>query len=135
MKPQIERLCSSLSFPVLRSLLPLLLGDDLRPAAFALQATYVSFGALAGPAAAGVIIGGVGLGAAYGIDVGTYALALVAFAGIAASPPVAGSERASRASILGGLRFLRGSVVISIFAIDLMAMVFGMPRALFPAKS
>ncbi len=36
--------------------------------------------------------------------------------------------------MLQGLRFLRGhSVVMSIFGIDLLAMVFGMPRALFPA--
>ena len=61
-------------------------------------------------------------------------MALVAFAGLAASPPVAGAARASRDSIVAGLRFLRGhSVVLSIFGIDLLAMVFGMPRALFPA--
>jgi MFS family permease len=37
-------------------------------------------------------------------------------------------------SVLEGLRFLRGhSVIMSIFGIDLLAMVFGMPRALFPA--
>ncbi len=40
----------AVSFPVLRSLLPLLLDDDLRPAAFALQSTYGSFGMMAGPA-------------------------------------------------------------------------------------
>src|SRR2546423_641494 len=40
----------------------------------------------------------------------------------------------SAASLLEGLRFLRGhSVVMSVFGIDLLAMVFGMPRALFPA--
>lgn len=124
----------AVSFPVLRSLLPLLVEPDLRPAAFALQSTYGSFGMMAGPAVAGLLIGALGLTSAYLVDVGTYAAAAAIFAGIAAAPPVAGAGRASRASVLEGLRFLRGhSVVMSIFGIDLIAMVFGMPRALFPA--
>lgn len=124
----------ALSFPVTRSLLPMLLAEDLRPAAFALQSTYFSFAMMAGPALGGVLIGGAGLATAYGVDVATYVIALIAFAGLAPSPPVAGVARASRDSIVAGLRFLRGhSVVMSIFGIDLLAMVFGMPRALFPA--
>ncbi len=122
------------TYPVTRSLLPLLLDDELRPAAYALQSTYGSFGMMAGPAVGGALIGGLGLGFAYSVDVATYVLALVAFAGLAPSPPVPGAERASRDSVLQGLRFLRGhSVVMSVFGIDLLAMIFGMPRALMPA--
>ncbi|MEY2452356.1 MAG: hypothetical protein QOD92_1930 [Acidimicrobiaceae bacterium] len=122
------------TFPVVRSLLPMLLESELRPAAFALQSTYGSFGMMAGPAVAGVLIGTLGITSAYSIDVVTYALALAAFAGIAPSPPVAGASAASRSSVVEGLRFLRShSVVMSVFGIDLIAMVFGMPRALFPA--
>ncbi len=121
-------------FPVLRSLLPLLLEEELRPAAFALQSTYGSFGMMAGPAVGGVLIAAVGLAATYGADAVTYALALVAFAGVAPSPPVGEPHAASIASVLHSFRFLRGqSVIISVFGIDLIAMVFGMPRALFPA--
>jgi len=110
-----------------------LLDVELRPAAFALQSTYGSFGMMAGPAIAGLVIGGLGITSAYTIDVVTYGLALVAFAGIAPSPPVEGAGTASRSSVIEGLRFLRGhSVVMSVFSIDLIAMVFGMPRALFP---
>jgi MFS family permease len=125
---------TAVTFPVLRSLLPLLLDEPLRPAAFALQSTYGSFGMMAGPAVGGVLIAAVGLTATYGVDVATYAAALIAFAGIAASPPVGDGHRASMASVLHGLRFLRGqSVIMSVFGIDLLAMIFGMPRALFPA--
>jgi MFS family permease len=124
----------AVSFPVLRSLLPLLLEPQLRPAGFALQSIYGSFGMMAGPAVAGVLIGVVGVTSAYAVDAGTYAIALLAFAGLAAAPPVAGASEASVSSVLEGLRFLRGhSVIMSIFGIDLLAMVFGMPRALFPA--
>ncbi len=125
---------AAVSYPVLRSLLPLLLDEELRPAAFALQAAYGSFGMMAGPAVAGVVIGLVGLASAYALDVATYVVALAVFAGIAPAPPVPGSRVASTSSVLEGLRFLRGhSVIMSTFGIDLLAMVFGMPRALFPA--
>jgi len=124
----------AVTYPLTRSLLPLLLEEDLRPAAFALQATYGSFGMMAGPAIGGLLIGGVGLVSAYGVDVATYVIALVAFFGLRPSPPVEGAVRASRDAVLQGIRFLRGhSVVMSVFGIDLLAMVFGMPRALFPA--
>jgi MFS family permease len=124
----------AVTFPLVRALLPLLLEDELRPAAFALQSTYGSFGMMAGPAAAGLLIGLAGLTSAYVVDVVTYSIALLVFAGLAPSPPVAAAVDGSRASILEGLRFLSGqSIIMSIFALDLLAMVFGMPRALFPA--
>jgi MFS family permease len=127
---------SGVTYPVLRSLLPLLLAEPLRPAAFALQAAYGSFGMMAGPAVGGLLIGTLGLTTTYGVDVATYLIALVTFVGIAPSPPPREGHRASRASILEGLHFLRGhSVIISVFGIDLLAMIFGMPRALFPALS
>lgn len=124
----------AVSFPTTRSLLPLLLRPDLRPAGYALQSTYGSFGMMAGPAIGGALIGAFGLTTAYGVDIATYGLALVVFTGLAAAPPAAGAQRASRSSVVQGLRFLRGhSVIMSVFGIDLLAMVFGMPRALFPA--
>ena len=124
----------AVTFPVTRSLLPLLVEEALRPAAFALQSTYGSFGMMAGPAIGGVLIGAFGLTTAYAVDVATYLIAFVVFAGIAPAPPIDAASRASVGSILVGLRFLRGHpVVMSTFAIDLLAMVFGMPRALFPA--
>ncbi len=127
---------TALTFPVMRSLLPLLLDGELRPAAYTLQATYGSFGMMAGPAIGGLLIGAVGLNAAYTVDVATYVVALLVYTRIAPSPPVAvgGSTTSTTASVLEGVRFLRGHMlVMNVFAIDLLAMVFGMPRALFPA--
>ena len=118
---------TAVSSTVLRSMLPLLVEDELRPAAYSLQAAYGSFGMMAGPAAAGRLIGGC-------VDVASFGVALATFAAIAPSPPVSGATAEAATSLLAGLRFLRGHrVVMSVFAIDLVAMVFGMPRALFPA--
>jgi MFS family permease len=126
----------AVSYPTSRSLLPLLLEPELRPAGYALQSTYGSFGMMAGPALAGALIGAFGVTTAYLVDVATYAVALVVYTRLSPAPPVAGAGRASTGSVLEGLRFLRGhSVIMSVFAIDLLAMVFGMPRALFPALS
>jgi MFS family permease len=125
---------SAVTYPVTRSLLPLLIDESLRPAAYALQATYGSFGMMVGPAVGGLIIGAFGLTTAYCVDVATFCVAIALFTSIAPSPPVAPADRSHAASVLEGLRYLRGhSVVMSVFGIDLLAMVFGMPRALLPA--
>jgi MFS family permease len=130
---------TAVSFAGIRSLLPLLLAEEHRPAGYALQSTYGSFGLMAGPALAGVIIAARGLDTAYAIDVATYVVALGVYLGIAPSPPVTTGEAPATLGSLGssmveGLRFLRGhSMVMSIFGLDLVAMTFGMPRALFPA--
>jgi MFS family permease len=122
------------STAVLRSLLPLLVEEGLRPAAFALQSTYGTFGMMVGPAVGGVLIGVLGLTSVYTVDVATYCIALVVFAAIAPAPPVVATSIATASSVLEGLRFLRGHpIIMSTFGIDLLAMVFGMPRALFPA--
>jgi MFS family permease len=124
----------AVSSATLRSLLPLLVDDPMRPAAYALQSTYGTFGMMVGPAVGGLLIGTLGLTSAYGIDVGTYCVALAVFAAISAAPPVVAVSGATASSVLEGLRFLRGhSIIMSTFGIDLLAMVFGMPRALFPA--
>jgi MFS family permease len=124
----------AVSSATLRSLLPLLVEDAMRPAAYALQSTYGTFGMMVGPAAGGLLIGTLGLTGAYAIDVGTYCIALAVFAAIGAAPPVVAVSGATASSVLEGLRFLRGqSIIMSTFGIDLLAMVFGMPRALFPA--
>jgi MFS family permease len=124
----------AVSTAVLRSLLPLLVAEALRPAAFALQSTYGTFGMMVGPAVGGVLIGVLGLASVYSVDVATYCIALVVFAGIAPAPPVVATSVATASSVREGLRFLRGQpIIMSTFAIDFLAMVFGMPRALFPA--
>jgi MFS family permease len=124
----------AVSSTTLRSLLPLLVEEELRPAAYALQSTYGTFGMMVGPAVGGLLIGAFGLTSAYAVDAGTYCVALAVFGAIAAAPPVVVTSTARASSVLEGWRFLRGhSIIMSTFGIDLLAMVFGMPRALFPA--
>lgn len=103
-------------------------------AGFALWQLQAQVGLTAGPAVAGLLLGGVGLAAVYFIDAATFLLACAAAAAMRPLPPEGGGTRASAASIAEGFRYLRGRrLLTAVFVIDLDAMVLGMPRALFPA--
>jgi MFS family permease len=87
-----------------------------------------------GPGLGGVLIGLLGLGAAYTIDaVSCLAMVGAAFAMSAQPPKGARHERVPVLRAIGdGLRYVRGNqALMGSFAIDLVAMTFGMPRALF----
>jgi MFS family permease len=122
--------------PTRRTFPPRLLPPQLIPAANALSMVTMGFGSTGGPLLAGVLVGVGGYGAAYGVDVLTFAVALLALLRLRAMPPEpseGGPQRAGFASVVDGLRFLRGrDVLLATFAVDLIAMVFGMPRAVFP---
>jgi MFS family permease len=124
----------SLGAPAMRSLVPWLVPQEQMPAAMALEGLYGNFAAVAGPAAAGVLIAAIGLPATYLIDVATFAASLVSLSLLPSFPPVVGAERPGLGSLLEGLRFVgRTPVLLGIFLVDTNAMVFGMPSALFPA--
>ena len=93
-----------------------------------------SFGLVLGPLVAGVVIGTLGFSAAYAVDVGTFVIALgTVIVGLPSLPAAEGSRRAGIGSVVEGLRFLRGRTnLLMTFVVDINAMVFGMPRALFP---
>jgi MFS family permease len=91
------------------------------------------FSLIAGPAFAGLIIGSVSLSAAYWIDVATFGVALATLLLLPPLLPEGGGTKAGFGSIREGLRYVRGErAVQGVFLIDIDAMVFGMPRALFP---
>ena len=113
---------------------PRLVSRESFPAAAALTQIVWQLGMVAGPILAGFVIANVSLAAAYWIDVGSFAVAFVTALAMRPLPPEGGGTRAGLASIVEGLRFLKGKrVLVSTFVIDIDAMVFGMPTALFPA--
>jgi MFS family permease len=120
--------------PARTAAIPALVRRELLPAAAALHQILMQVGLVAGPALAGLLVGQAGLAAAYAIEVGTFAAASLLALALRPLPPGAGAARAGIASVREGLRFLRGRRALQgTFLIDLNAMVFGMPRALFPA--
>jgi MFS family permease len=113
---------------------------QLRPA-LALNYGLMTLAMVVGPALGGLLISVLGLGAAYTIDA-VSCLAMVGAVWAMAPQPPRGVDLAAiepqrvLTSIAEGLRFVRGnSALMGSFAIDLLAMTFGMPRALFAVLS
>jgi MFS family permease len=88
-----------------------------------------------GPAVGGVIVARVGLEWAYGIDVATYVVALGFAFALHPQLPKGAADVTDRgwSAVVAGVRYLKGKRILqSTFTVDVVAMVFGMPRALFP---
>ncbi|HVV76959.1 MAG TPA: MFS transporter [Mycobacteriales bacterium] len=114
--------------------LPRLVRADLLPAANSLGQLGWNTALTLGPLLAGVVVGTAGYGAAYGIDVASFAAVLYAVFRLPPVKPDSTSHKAGFKSVAEGLRFLapRKNLMMT-FLVDIDAMVFGMPRALFPA--
>jgi MFS family permease len=121
-------------WPTRRAALPTLVSDDDVTAAVALQTTVGQLALVAGPALGGILIAAFSLGAVYAIDVVTYGCGLAAVVLLPSLAPSAGNQPAGVRSVAEGFRYLRTQKLLSAsYWIDLNAMIFGMPRAVFPA--
>jgi MFS family permease len=116
------------------AMLPRLVRRDLLPAANSLGQISQNTALTTGPLLAGAIVGTLGYSYAYGIDAVSFLAILYALVRLPPTPPDGGGQRAGLRSVLEGLRFLapRKNLMMT-FLVDINAMVFGMPRALFPA--
>jgi predicted MFS family arabinose efflux permease len=123
-----------IDWPARRAALPMLVDESDVTAAIALQTMIAQLAFVAGPALAGVLIALIGLSAVYAIDVATFAVALLAAFLLSPLVPAGGGTPMSVRSMADGFRYLRSQKLLSgTYWIDLNAMIFGMPRAVFPA--
>ena len=117
-----------------RSLTPRLVPPEQLPAAAALNGVYSQLGAVLGPAFAGVLIESIGLSATYSIDLATSTAAIASVASLPSIAPYDDAATPGLHALREGFSYIRGQrVILAFFLIDSMAMVFGMPNALFPA--
>ncbi|MEU4696858.1 MFS transporter [Nonomuraea dietziae] len=115
------------------AIIPRLLPPDLVPAANALNSLVFSLGAVFGPMIGGVVLATGGFGAAYAIDAVLFSASLYAALRLPALQPLGEVVRPGAKAVLEGLRFIMGSpVLLMSFVVDIIAMVFALPRALFP---
>jgi MFS family permease len=120
--------------PARNALTPKLVGEDQLLAAIAVEDVVFTLARVAGPAIAGVLIAVFGLPGAYGIDAATFGASLFAIWLLPKIPAAPDADRPSLQSILDGFRYVAHKrVLLGIFVVDTIAMIFGMPRALFPA--
>lgn len=124
----------ALQRPSLDALLPRLVEREELTAAGALMSLRYNVGMVAGPALGGALIAAVGLAGIYAIDVATFAVSLVALGLMRAVPPPPEAERPSLRRVVEGLRYARSRPeLMGTYVVDMVAMFFGMPTALFPA--
>lgn len=125
---------SAIDQPTRGAIVPRLLPPSELRAGNALAQISMSVGFTVGPLLAGLLVSQVGAFAAYLADAGSFLVALYAIWRLPPVPPLGEAPRAGFRSVGEGLRFLRSKPVLYMtFLVDINAMVFGMPRALFPA--
>jgi MFS family permease len=122
----------------LSAILPNLVRRSEVSAVNAMFQALFQIGQVAGPAVAGLLLAGAGVRFVYWMDVATMAAAIPVTFLMGPQAPQAGaagtSHRPGLRSIVAGFSYLRGRPVIQgAYLIDINAMVFGMPRAVFPA--
>ncbi|MGH3621822.1 MAG: MFS transporter [Sciscionella sp.] len=130
----VQQACFGMNSPARSASVPRLVPPEELPAANALNSTVMQLGQIVGPLAAGALIPVLGLSTMYMIDSLGLCVTLWAVWRLPALPPLGSApSRAGLRDVLAGLRYLAGrSVLLVSFLADIIAMVFGMPRALFP---
>ena len=129
---------SGFSLATRSAMTPALVPTDRLPSALALNQAMWTTAQIVGPAIGGIIVAGLGLGWAYAIDVVSFSATITAVLLMRPHPPLESPEGADGElggwqRLTDGFRFLRGRRVLqSTFIVDLIAMIFGMPRSLFP---
>jgi MFS family permease len=132
----VQQAFFAINSPTRSAAIPRMLPYEQLPAANSLNMTVMQFGAIVGPLLAGVLLHFVDLSTLYAIDALTCVAPIWATIRLAKMPPTGLAEGTSKwgfAAVLDGFRYLAGNrVVLMSFVVDLIAMIFGMPRALFP---
>ncbi len=120
--------------PSLDAMLPRLVDRNELTAAAALNSMRSTLGQILGPALGGVLLAAIGLPLTYMVDVATFVIGLACLWLMRAVPPPVDAERPSLRRVVEGLRYARSRPeLIGTYAVDIIAMFFGMPMALFPA--
>jgi MFS family permease len=128
--------CNGFHRPALDAMTPRLVDREDLTAVSALNFFRFSISSIGGPALGGVCMAVLGYPLTYMIDVLSFLISLISLAAIRRMPP---SDRASQPgiqSIAQGLKYALGRPeLIGTYVVDMVAMTFAMPMALFPAMA
>ncbi|WP_030109574.1 MFS transporter [Kutzneria albida] len=130
----LQQVFFAVNMPTRSASIARLVPAELLPSAGALGSTVMQFGAVIGPMLAGVLIPVLGLSTLYLIDAVALTAALWSVWMLPSLPPLGGASRkVGLRAVVDGFRYIATqSVLLASFLADIVAMVFGMPRALFP---
>ncbi|MFG1933823.1 MFS transporter [Mycobacterium sp. NPDC048908] len=132
----VQQAFYAINSPTRSAAIPRMVPGDQLAAANSLNFTVFQFGAIVGPLLAGVLLHWVDLSTLYLIDAITCTAPIWATYRLSPMPPIAGGNGSPGygfTAVMDGFRYLAGNhVVLMSFVVDLIAMILGMPRALFP---
>lgn len=126
---------AALQRPSFEALMQKIVTPDLMPSISALNSLRWNVTTILGPSLAGIILARFGASVAYSIDLLTFIASLIAVFLIRATPaPKQTEERPTLRSVVEGVQYAwRRKEILGTYLIDMNAMFFGMPTALFPA--
>jgi MFS family permease len=120
--------------PPLDAMVPRLVERRELAAASALYGSVRNAASLGGPAVAGLLLALAGTPATYTLDAATFLVSLAALTMMRTPPPPADADRPSLRGVVEGVRFARSQpVLVGTYLVDINAMFFAVPDALFPA--
>jgi len=133
----VQQMFFALNSPARQAILPALLPGELLTSANALSTTVMQAGAIAGPLIGGALIPLLGYSWLYLVDAITLLATAWAVIKLPSLPPTrsgrSAAQRPGIRSVIAGFAYLAGNkILLMSFAVDIIAMTFGMPRALFP---
>ncbi|MCK2145090.1 MULTISPECIES: MFS transporter [Streptomyces] len=124
---------AGLQRPALDSLLARIVPHEQLAAAAALNALRWQAGAIAGPAAAGLVVAYAGNVPAYATTVACFAVSVLMCLRLSPAPPSENAAKPSLRGIAEGARYAWSRpVLLGTYAIDLAAMFFAFPNTIFP---
>ena len=125
---------SGLQSPSLNAIMPRVVKHDEMAAAGALRMVRYNVGSIVGPAIGGLIIAFGGVGLAYGVDLASYVVSAFFLFKLRSLEPIREvTERAGVAHILEGMKYaLSRKDLLGTYIVDLIAMIFAFPIALYP---
>jgi MFS family permease len=125
---------AALQRPAFESLIQKLIPPDLMSSVMALNSIRFTLGAIGGPAIAGILAVTIGPWLIYAFDLVTFAGTIYAVYAIAAVPSPDNAERPSWAGIKRAWKYaFSRQELVGTYFIDIAAMFFAMPQALYPA--
>ncbi|MGC8481732.1 MAG: MFS transporter [Acidimicrobiales bacterium] len=125
---------SALTKPSQNAAIPSMVRPEKLTAAFGVRQIMFQVGNVVGPGLAGIVIAQFDVGIAFALDTASFFVAALASASITAQPPIHSDRPNGMHALREGLRYVISARILQgIFLADLAAMVFGLPRALFPA--
>ncbi len=119
--------------PAMDALVPQIIQKEEMTAVSALSSLRYAIGAVGGPALGGILISKYGSIWTYSIDAATFVISIVALVQMKSIPIPNALEKVNFQSIKEGLKYaVNTPVILGTYLVDIIAMVFAMPTAIFP---